>query len=70
MHKVLNSNISITVILIIYLGWIFGVSAVICVKEIIIQCCTNIIIISLLLDKCVCVNYLTVSIFAFTFLQV
>ena len=49
MHKVLNSNISITVILIIYLGWIFGVSAVICVKEIIIQSCTKIIIIISLL---------------------
>ena len=70
MHKVLNSDMIMTVILITYLGWIFGVLAVICVKEIIIQCCTNIIIISLLLDKCVCVNYLTVSIFAFTFLQV
>ena len=37
MHKVLNSDIIMTVILIIYLGWIFGVSAVICVKEIIIE---------------------------------
>ena len=48
MHKVLNSNISITVILIIYLGWIFGVSAVICVKEIIIELYQIISILSLL----------------------
>ena len=33
MHKVLNSYIIMTVILITHLGWIFGVSAVICVKK-------------------------------------
>ena len=43
MHKVLNSYIIMTVILITYLGWIFGVSEVICIKEIIVQCCTKII---------------------------
>ena len=49
MHKVLNSYMIMTVILITYLGWIVGVSAVICVKEIIIESCTKIIIIISLL---------------------
>ena len=49
MHKVLNSDMIMTVILIIYLGWVFGVSSVICVKEIIIQSFTKIIIIIYLL---------------------
>ena len=49
MHKELNSDISMTVILITYLGWIFGVSAVICVKEVIIESYTKIIIIISLL---------------------
>ena len=49
MHKVLNSYMIMTVILITYLGWIFGVSVVICVKEIIIESCTKIIIIISLL---------------------
>ena len=49
MHKVLNFDMIMTVILITYLGWIFGVSAVICVKEIIILSCTKIIIIISLL---------------------
>ena len=44
MHKVLNSYMIMTVILITYLGWIVGVSVVICVKEIIIESCTKIII--------------------------
>ena len=44
MHKMLYSDMIMTIILIIYLGWIFGVSAVICVKEIIILSCTKIII--------------------------
>ena len=49
MHKVLNCDMIMTVILITYLGWIVGVSAVICVKEIIIESCTKIIIIISLL---------------------
>ena len=49
MHKVLNCDMIMTVILITYLGWIFGVSAVICVKEVIIESCTKIIIIISLL---------------------
>ena len=49
MHKVLNCDMIMTVILVTYLGWIFGVSAVICVKEIIIESCTKIIIIISLL---------------------
>ena len=50
MHKVLNSYMIMTVILITYLGWIVGVSVVICVKEIIIiESCTKIIIIISLL---------------------
>ena len=49
MHKVLNSDMIMTVILITYLGWIVGVSVDICVKEIIIESCTKIIIIISLL---------------------
>ena len=48
MHKMLYSNMIMTAILIIYLGWIFGVSAVICVKEIIIELYKIISILSLL----------------------